>query len=105
MRVLSLTLKESVTDALLKCLIHTISSNRPVLQRTISNDTNTSSSFSSVSQSKYRFLTPQYNDRIIDLSAQYNRKVKYYEQLKAMSASTLNEIKILKREISKLKDQ
>ena len=58
-----------------------------------------------MSQSKYRLLTPQYNDSINDLSAQYNRKVKYHEQLKAMSASTLNEIKILKREISKLKDQ
>ena len=53
----------------------------------------------------YCFLTPQYNDRINDLSAQYNREVKYHEQLKAMSAFTLSEIRILKREISKLKDQ
>ena len=58
-----------------------------------------------MSQSKYRFLTPQYNDRINDLSAQYDRRVKYHEQLKAMSASTLSEIRILKREISKLNDQ
>ena len=55
----------------------TSSSSRPVLQRTISNDTNSSSGsdFSSVSQSKYRFLTPQYNDRINDLSAQYKGKL------------------------------
>ena len=76
---------------------------KPDLQRSDSSDSN----FTSVSQQsdKYRFLTPQYSNRINDLQRLYNRQVQYHEHLKAMSPATIKELQALKAELAVLKGE